>query len=157
MTKVTHLNAGSNCKYVLSNGGMFSNETVAEFRTEQELDNYIESLLNDHAINIDGGKVILSVDLMAKSRDILNDIKTTMTSIGEEVHEFNAETEEEITYLKIPNSIGTNNFISAAGKNGDPTMPIITPFSVDVWAEQYRTKHGTSPETEAAIEAQKKL
>lgn len=157
MTKVTHLNAGSNCKYVLSNGGMFSNETVAEFRTEQELDNYIESLLNDHAINIDGGKVILSVDLMAKSRDILNDIKTTMTSIGEEVHEFNAETEEEITYLKIPNSIGTNNFISTAGKNGDPTMPIITPFSVDVWAEQYRTKHGTSPETEAAIEAQKKL
>lgn len=157
MSKVTHLNAGSNCKYVLTNGGLFAGETVVEFRTEQELDNYVESLLNNNAIDIDGGEVILSVDLMAKTREILDDIQHKMKSVGEEVIEFNAETEEEVTYLKIPNSIGANRFIGTAGKNGDPTLPIVTPFKLETWIERYRKKHGDSQETTDAIEAQQKL
>lgn len=131
MSKVTHLNADSNCKYVLTNGGLFADETAAEFKTEQELDNYVESLLNSNAIDIDGGKVILSVDLMAKTKGILDDIQHKMKSVGEEIIEFNAETEEEVTYLKISNSIGANRFIGTAGKNGDPTLPIVTPFKLE--------------------------
>jgi hypothetical protein len=98
MSKVTHLKAGSNCKYILDHGGMFAGQTVAEFKTEQELDNYMETLINDNAITVDGGKVILSVDLMAKSIETLDEIQTKMKSIGKEFQHFDAETEEEITY-----------------------------------------------------------
>lgn len=155
MSKVTHLKAGSDCKYVLDHGGMFAGQTVAEFKTEQELDNYMETLINDNAITVDGGKVILSVDLMAKSIETLDKIQTKMKSIGKEIQHFDAETEEEITYWKIDRSIGANRLISTAGKDGDPTEPIITPFKESAWEEKYRKEHGVSPETEKDIQEQK--
>ena len=41
--------------------------------------------INDNAITVDGGKVILSVDLMAKSIETLDEIQTKMNQYREEL------------------------------------------------------------------------
>ena len=72
-----HLKQGKNCKYVLKTSGL--NNASAEFKSERDLDVYIESLLNSDIV-INGETAIFSVDHQARAEEILNEIKRDVES-----------------------------------------------------------------------------
>ena len=152
-----YLGQGKNCKYVLKASGL----PDSEFKSEKELDIYVESLLNSDIV-IDGETAIFSVDHLSRTRELLDQVKADVESVAERRTRFKAseatihedgELELE-TYYRIPNSIGTTKFITTKGRTGNLGAGLITPFNLKGWEDHFRDEHGRSPETEEAIRKQ---
>jgi hypothetical protein len=138
-----HLSQGNNCKYVLKHTGLVAEQDVAEFKTEKELDVYIESVL-DNDIEINGETAIFSVDHLSRTKKLLGEVKADIESVAVKrtktkrvpkdtiFHndgevEFETELEE---YYQIERSIGTTRAITTVGKAGELTAGMITPFDI---------------------------
>lgn len=162
-----HLSQGNNCKYVLKHTGLFAEQDVAEFKTEKELDVYIESVL-DNDIEINGETAIFSVDHLSRTKKLLGEVKADIESVAVKrtktkrvpkdtiFHndgevEFETELEE---YYQIERSIGTTRAITTVGKAGELTAGMITPFDIKGWEDHFRDERGRSPETEKLIKQQ---
>ena len=152
-----YLGQGKNCKYVLKASGL----PDSEFKSEKELDIYVESLLNSDIV-IDGETAIFSVDHLSRTRELLDQVKADVESVAERRTRFKAsdavfhndgEMEYE-TYYVIPNSIGTTRLITTKGRAGNLSQGLITPFNIAEWKEYFREEHGRSPETEELIRKQ---
>ena len=131
-----YLGQGKNCKYVLKTPGLFD-DTTQEFKSEKDLDIYIESLLNSDVV-IDGETAIFSVDHLARTRQLLDQVKADVESVAEKRTRFKSseaifhndgEMEYE-TYYIIPNSIGTTRLITTKGRSGNLSQGLITPFNL---------------------------
>ena len=155
-----YLGQGKNCKYVLKTPGLFD-DTTQEFKSEKDLDIYIESLLNNDIV-IDGETAIFSVDHLARTRQLLDQVKADVESVAEKRTRFKSEDAvfhndgdlELETYYVIPGSIGTTRLITTKGRAGNLSVGLITPFNLSEWKDYFRREHGASPETEEMIRKQ---
>ena len=157
-----HLKQGNNCKYVLKTPGL--NESSQEFKSEKDLDIYVESLL-DSDIVINGETAIFSVDHLSHTKDLLDKVKADIESVARKrtttkrVPVFNNDGEVEFEseleeYYEIPRSIGTTRAITTVGKSGNMAQGMITPFNLANWEEHFRDERGRSAETEDLIKQQ---
>lgn len=157
-----HLKQGNNCKYVLKTPGL--NESGQEFKSEKDLDIYVESLLDGDVV-IDGETAIFSVDHLSHTKDLLDKVKADIESVARKrtttkrVPVFNNDGEIEFEseleeYYEIPHSIGTTRAITTVGKSGNMTQGMITPFNLTNWEEHFRDERGRSAETEDLIKQQ---
>lgn len=120
------------CKWVLD--GKF-------FDTEEALDLYIRSRIEDGTYNITDGelKISQSVDLQQRTKDIIERIKLDLSGVATLVTpdknpNFNGETEDFEPYYKIDNSIGVNRFLQDFNKPGTNDK-FVKPFNKDNWRD----------------------
>ena len=130
------------CKWIidLNNG-----EKPLEFSTEAALDKYIQDKIKDGTWDVKDGdlKIFQSVDLVERTKHLLDDIKSEISGVAEWVAPdkirsnsslFNGNSEEVEGYYKIPNSIGVNKFLQTFNAP-DSDKPFVQPFNKDAWRE----------------------
>ena len=118
------------CKWVLD--GKY-------FETEEALDLYIRSRIEDGTYTISDGelKISQSVDLQKRANDIIDKIKLDLAGVSTLVDptknpNFNGETEDFEPYYKVENSIGVNRFLQSFYKPGTFDK-FVNPFNKSEW------------------------
>ena len=163
-----YLKQGSNCKYVLKTPGLFDDST-SEFKSERALDKYIENLINNDVM-INGEQAIFSVDHLAHTRSILDEIKkdveSSSTLVTKKPNYKSSDTKDGViidedgevseldSYYIIDRSIGTTRLITRFGRGIDLDEGLITPFNLESWKEWFREEHKADPNVEENIKKQ---
>ena len=123
------------CKWLLK----LKNGEIKEFSTEAALDKFIQDKIKDGTYNVEDGKlkIVQSVDLVERTKKLLDDIKTEISGVAEWVTPdkinsnnplFNGNSEEIEGYYRIPKSIGVNRYLqSFNAPNSD--KPFVQPFN----------------------------
>ena len=125
------------CKWLLK----LKNGEIKEFSTEAALDKFIQDKIKDGTYNVEDGKlkIVQSVDLVERTKKLLDDIKAEISGVAEWVTPdkiksddslFNGNSEEIEGYYKIPNSIGVNKFLQGYA-NPDTGKYFVQPFNED--------------------------
>ena len=123
------------CKWLLK----LNNGEIKEFSTEAALDKFIQDKVKDGTYNVENGKlkIVQSVDLVERTKRLLDDIKAEISGVAEWVTpdqirannpSFNENSEEIEGYYKIPNSIGVNKFLQGY-VNPDTGKYFVQPFN----------------------------
>lgn len=129
-----------------------------EFNNDLELDAYIDDELRKHpgAVNIDDFAT-RAVDFQKNTIDILNEISSEVSSVSQLVtYIASDDPEDEVSFYKIPNSIGVNRFLQTfiVPSTGDP---FTVEFNKDSWrlnrieflTNEFRDNGIANPEQEA--------
>lgn len=134
------------CKWVLD--GKY-------FDTEEALDLYIRSRIEDGTYDISDGelKISQSVDLQQRAKNIIEKIKVDLAGVSVLVTpannpNFNGSFEDFEPYYRIPNSIGVNRFLQNFPKPGT-TDPFVPPFNKEEWRIYTKSQLISSGKTEA--------
>ena len=133
------------CKWVLD--GKY-------FDSEEALDLYIRSRIEDGTYNVTDGelKISQSVDLQQRAKDIIERIKLDLAGVSVLVTpannpNFNGEQEDFEPYYKIPNSIGVNRFLQNCNKPGT-NQRFVNPFDKAEWRRYTKEQLIASGKTE---------
>ena len=144
------------CKWLLK----LNNGEIKEFSTEAALDKFIQDKVKDGTYNVEDGKlkIVQSVDLVERTKRLLDDIKAEISGVAEWVTpdkirannpSFSENSEETEGYFKIPNSIGVNRFLQGY-VNPDTGKYFVQPFNEAAWRESVfnsltKPEDGTKP------------
>ena len=135
-----------------------ANGKVQEFDNDLELDSYIDFELSKHpdAVNI-SDFATRAVDFQKDTIEKLNEISSEVSSVSQLVkYVASDDPEDEISFYKIPNSIGVTRFLQTfvVPSTGDP---FTVEFNKDSWrlnriaflTEQFKSNGVNNPEQEA--------